>query len=233
MQGPPVNIRTAGSSARPRMARGVSVRVRLGAVAALLLALATLPAVAAGAADAELQEPTTRTAPSAGSTSDAAAFDSSGPLGVAFQTILRVELHSDRCFRRPRNDINQYFDASWRCIMESALPEDCRQYSDAMVRAVRVIRFHPSFTLLHRSALSAIERCVVRGDRSRTSTAAGSGPISSIWRCRTTATRPKRSADSSIPILRHSNRTDPRIRRSASFPNPCAAGLSRANWWSR
>lgn len=97
---------------------------------------------------------------------DGSGSGASDPLAEAFATLIRIELHSDRCFGIGREGMERYSDYAWRCITTSALPANCTQYPDAILRAVRFIRFNPSFTLLQASAVEAIERCVAPRERS-------------------------------------------------------------------
>lgn len=91
-----------------------------------------------------------------------------GTLAEAFETLVRIELYSDRCFHVQQNgeDIDRYSDVAWHCIMSSELPKDCRRSSDAVLRTVRFIRFNPGFTLLHGAAREIIDRCVAKQQRS-------------------------------------------------------------------
>ncbi len=85
-----------------------------------------------------------------------------------FATIVRIELFSDSCFpvQGQSEDLEIYADNAWNCILRSEPPKDCTQSSDAVLRSIRFVRFNENFTILQRSALGLIERCVAEQRRS-------------------------------------------------------------------
>ena len=94
------------------------------------------------------------------------------PAGSAADEILaavvRIELASDSCFpvQGQSEDLENYADRAWSCVLGTDLPSDCTEASDAVIRAVRFIRFNENFTILQRSAAELIGRCVAKERRS-------------------------------------------------------------------
>jgi hypothetical protein len=76
---------------------------------------------------------------------------------------VKIEVFSNKCLVRGktyREDYDTYAEKGWSCLLASRLPDDCTSYSDAILRSVRFVRFHPNFVSLQKSTLGVIEQCL-------------------------------------------------------------------------
>ncbi|MEN3746652.1 hypothetical protein TPR58_05695 [Sphingomonas sp. HF-S3] len=86
-----------------------------------------------------------------------------GVIGSVFQTIVKIEVFSDKCLVRGKEygePHNLYAEKAWKCLLESRLPDNCASFPDAILRSVRFVRFNPNFVALHQLMPRVVRQCL-------------------------------------------------------------------------